>query len=49
MEYILMSNDDILIYLKIIEDLKDLVFDVGKYIIEFVYGDIYLWLGLINK
>ncbi|MFE4121926.1 carboxymuconolactone decarboxylase family protein [Priestia sp. YIM B13486] len=49
MEYTLTSNDDISTHLKITEDLKDLAPDVGKYIIEFAYGDIYSRPGLTNK
>lgn len=49
MEYTLTSNDDISTHLKITEDLKDLALDVGKYIIEFAYGDIYSRPGLTNK
>lgn len=49
MEYTLTSNDDISTHLKITEDLKDLARDVGKYIIEFAYGDIYSRPGLTNK
>ncbi|WP_393960021.1 carboxymuconolactone decarboxylase family protein [Priestia megaterium] len=49
MEYTLTSNDDISTHLKITEDLKNLAPDVGKYIIEFAYGDIYSRPGLTNK
>ena len=49
MEYTLTSNDDISTHLKITEDLKDLAPDVGKYIIEFAYGDIYSRPDLTNK
>jgi len=49
MEYTLTNNDDISTHLKITEDLKDLAPDVGKYIIQFAYGDIYSRSGLDNK
>lgn len=29
----------------VIELLKDIVFDIGKYVIEFVFGDIYIREG----
>lgn len=49
MEYTLTNNDAISTHLKITEDLKDLAPDVGKYIIQFAYGDIYSRSGLDNK
>ncbi|MGA9290697.1 MAG: carboxymuconolactone decarboxylase family protein [Anaerobacillus sp.] len=49
MEYTLSSNDDISTHLKISDDLEDIAPDVGKYIIEFAYGDIYSRDGLTNQ
>ncbi|MFK3960502.1 carboxymuconolactone decarboxylase family protein [Guptibacillus hwajinpoensis] len=49
MEYTLSSNDDISTHLKISDDLEEIAPDVGKYIIEFAYGDIYSRDGLTNQ
>ncbi|MFP3361305.1 carboxymuconolactone decarboxylase family protein, partial [Planococcus sp. SIMBA_143] len=49
MEYTLAENRDISTHLKISEALEDIAPDVGKYIIEFAYGDIYSRSGLTNK
>ncbi|UOQ49744.1 carboxymuconolactone decarboxylase family protein [Gracilibacillus caseinilyticus] len=49
MEYTLEGNDEVSTHLKISEDLADIAPDVGKYIIEFAYGDIYSRDGLENK
>ncbi|UOQ83617.1 carboxymuconolactone decarboxylase family protein [Gracilibacillus salinarum] len=49
MEYTLEGNDEVSTHLKISEDLEDIAPDVGKYIIEFAYGDIYSRDGLENK
>ncbi|MBW3110433.1 carboxymuconolactone decarboxylase family protein [Bacillus sp. MCCB 382] len=49
MEYTLTENKDISTHLKISEALEDIAPDVGKYIIEFAYGDIYSRSGLTNK
>ncbi|MBH0175442.1 carboxymuconolactone decarboxylase family protein [Fictibacillus phosphorivorans] len=49
MEYTLTDNKDISTHLKISDDLQDIAPDVGKYIIEFAYGEIYSRAGLTNK
>ncbi|MBH0164601.1 carboxymuconolactone decarboxylase family protein [Fictibacillus sp. 7GRE50] len=49
MEYTLTDNKDISTHLKISDDLQDIAPDVGKYIIEFAYGEIYSRVGLTNK
>ncbi|MCA0991689.1 carboxymuconolactone decarboxylase family protein [Pseudalkalibacillus hwajinpoensis] len=49
MEYTLSTNDDISTHLKISDDLEEIAPDVGKYIIEFAYGDIYSREGLTNQ
>ena len=49
MEYTLSTNEDISTHLKISDDLEDIAPDVGKYIIEFAYGDIYSREGLTNQ
>ena len=49
MEYTLSSNDEISTHLKISDDLEEIAPDVGKYIIEFAYGDIYSREGLTNQ
>ncbi|MED1865023.1 carboxymuconolactone decarboxylase family protein [Fictibacillus nanhaiensis] len=49
MEYTLTDNKDISTHLKISDDLQDIAPDVGKYIIEFAYGEIYSRSGLTNK
>lgn len=49
MEYTLTDNQEISTHLKISDDLQDIAPDVGKYIIEFAYGDIYSRSGLTNK
>ncbi|MFI8687820.1 carboxymuconolactone decarboxylase family protein [Rossellomorea sp. NPDC077527] len=49
MEYTLSDNKEISTHLKITEALEDIAPDVGKYIIEFAYGDIYSRPGLTNK
>lgn len=49
MEYTLTDNKEISTHLKISEALEDIAPDVGKYIIEFAYGEIYSRKGLTNK
>ncbi len=49
MEFTLTSNKEISTHLKISENLEDIAPDVGKYIIEFGYGDIYSRPGLSNQ
>lgn len=49
MEYTLSDNKDVPSHLKISEDLESIAPDVGKYIIEFAYGDIYSRSGLTNQ
>ncbi|MFC0236997.1 carboxymuconolactone decarboxylase family protein [Fictibacillus phosphorivorans] len=49
MEYTLTDNKDISTHLKISDALQDIAPDVGKYIIEFAYGEIYSRAGLTNK
>lgn len=49
MEYTLSGNKDVPSHLKISEDLESIAHDVGKYIIEFAYGDIYSRSGLTNQ
>ncbi|MDW4528623.1 carboxymuconolactone decarboxylase family protein [Rossellomorea marisflavi] len=49
MEYTLSGNKDVPSHLKISEDLESIASDVGKYIIEFAYGDIYSRSGLTNQ
>ncbi len=49
MEYTLTANNEISTHLKISDALQDIAPDVGKYIIEFGYGDIYSRSGLSNK
>ncbi|WP_416730092.1 carboxymuconolactone decarboxylase family protein [Fictibacillus sp. JL2B1089] len=49
MEYTLTDNKDISTHLKISDDLQDIAPDVGRYIIEFAYGEIYSRAGLTNK
>ncbi|UXH43005.1 carboxymuconolactone decarboxylase family protein [Rossellomorea vietnamensis] len=49
MEYTLTDNIEISTHLKISEALEDIAPDVGKYIIEFAYGEIYTRKGLTNK
>jgi 4-carboxymuconolactone decarboxylase len=49
MEYTLTDNKDISTHLKISDDLQEIAPDVGKYIIEFAYGEIYSRAGLTNK
>lgn len=49
MEYTTTKNDDVSTHLKIVDELKDLAPEVGQYIIEFAYGEIYTREGLDNK
>ncbi|MGG1686736.1 carboxymuconolactone decarboxylase family protein [Pseudalkalibacillus sp. NRS-1564] len=49
MEYTLSSNEDISTHLKISDNLEEIAPDVGKYIIEFAYRDIYSRDGLTNQ
>ncbi|MFC7064153.1 carboxymuconolactone decarboxylase family protein [Halobacillus seohaensis] len=49
MEYTLTSDDNISTHLKISDELEDIAPDIGKYIIEFAYGDIYSREGLTNQ
>ncbi|SDN36728.1 4-carboxymuconolactone decarboxylase [Fictibacillus solisalsi] len=49
MEYTTTKNDDVSTHLKIMDELKDLAPEVGQYIIEFAYGEIYTREGLDNK
>ncbi|WP_226035258.1 carboxymuconolactone decarboxylase family protein [Aquibacillus saliphilus] len=49
MEYTLTENANISTHLTISENLEDIAPDVGKYIIEFAYGDIYSRSGLTNQ
>lgn len=48
-EYTSSSNGDVSTHFKIAEDLKDIAPDVGRYIIEFGYGDIYSRPGLTHQ
>ena len=48
-EYTSSSNGDVSTHFKIAEDLKDIAPDVGRYIIEFGYGDIYSRPGLKHQ
>jgi 4-carboxymuconolactone decarboxylase len=48
-EYTSSSNGDVSTHFKIAEDLKDIAPDVGRYIIEFGYGDIYSRPGLTHR
>ena len=48
-EYTLNANEETSTHHKIAEDLEDIAPDIGKYIIEFAYGDIYSREGLSNK
>ncbi|EOO58622.1 hypothetical protein IKE_06237 [Bacillus cereus VD196] len=49
MEYTLTNEKEVYTHLQISEELKEIAPDVGKYIIEFAYGDIYSRPGLDNK
>jgi 4-carboxymuconolactone decarboxylase len=48
-EYTLRESGVAATHLKIAEDLNDIAPDVGKYIIEFGYGEIYSRPGLTNQ
>jgi 4-carboxymuconolactone decarboxylase len=48
-EYTLQDSGNAATHLKIVEDLNDLAPDVGKYIVEFGYGEIYSRPGLTNQ
>jgi 4-carboxymuconolactone decarboxylase len=48
-EYTLRDDGSAPTHLKIVEDLKDIAPDVGKYIVEFGYGEIYSRPGLTNQ
>jgi 4-carboxymuconolactone decarboxylase len=49
MEYTLRESGDAATHLKIAEDLKDIAPDVGEYIVDFGYGEIYSRPGLTNQ
>jgi 4-carboxymuconolactone decarboxylase len=49
MEYTLRESGDCATHLKIAEDLEDIAPDVGRYIVEFGYGEIYSRPGLTNQ
>ncbi|MBH0229415.1 carboxymuconolactone decarboxylase family protein [Halobacillus yeomjeoni] len=48
-EFTLSSDDGVSTHHKISEELGEIAPDIGKYIIEFAYGDIYSRPGLDNK
>jgi 4-carboxymuconolactone decarboxylase len=48
-EYTLRDSDDAVTHRKIAEDLEDIAPDVGKYIVDFGYGEIYSRPGLTNQ
>jgi 4-carboxymuconolactone decarboxylase len=49
MEYALPEGSGAPTHLKIAEDLRDIAPDVGKYIVDFGYGEIYSRPGLTNQ
>ncbi|RLQ95412.1 carboxymuconolactone decarboxylase family protein [Falsibacillus albus] len=49
MEYTTEGNEKVSTHLKIVDDLKDLAPDVGNFIIEFAYGEIYTRPVLDNQ
>lgn len=49
MEFTVANNKEAATHLKITENFKDIAPDVGKFMIEFTYGDVYTRPGLDNK
>ena len=48
-EYTLRESGDAATHHKLVDDLKDIAPDVGRYIVEFGYGEIYSRPGLTNQ